>query len=144
MPLTAHCSSHPTRCLFLVLNIFIREWAIVAVGLGLCGEDVIRLLLQDFRKIGVGGRVDDVCDCDSDITACQQHIHAVVHSAQADGVVFIIQEGLDFFAEFKSNTAAVAAAASASGALLFEGSWSHVFDSVTSYLNSQSSISKSC
>ncbi len=110
------------------------------MGLGLCGEDVIRLLLQDFRKIGVGGRVDDVCDCDPDITACQKHIHEVVHSAQADGVVFVIQEGPDFFAESKSNTAAAAAAASASatGALLFEGSWSHVFDSVTSYLNSQS------
>jgi len=105
------------------------------VGLGLCGEDVVRLLLQDFRAIGVGAQVDGVCD--PDVTACQHHIDAVVHSAQADGVVFVMKEGLDFFAESKSNSAAAVAAAAA-GAHLFEGSWSYVFDSVISYLNSQS------
>jgi hypothetical protein len=48
-----------------------------------------------------------------------------------------MKEGLDFFAESKSNSAAAVAAAAA-GAHLFEGSWSYVFDSVISYLNSQS------
>jgi hypothetical protein len=124
--------------LLCALNIFIREWAIVSVGLGLCGEDVVRLLLQNFTAIGVGGRVDGVCD--PDVIACQHHIDAVVHSAQADGVFFVMKEGLDFFAESKSNSAAAAAAAAAAGtgAHLFEGSWSYVFDSVISYLNSQS------
>jgi hypothetical protein len=131
-------------CAHLTLT---REWAIVATGLRLRGDDVIRMLSQDFRSIGVDGRGDD------NVAACQQHVHATVHSAQTQGAVFVMQEGKQSFAGLKSDSVAVAAAAAAGGgggegrggggggggggALVFEGSWSHVFDSVMSYFNSQ-------
>ncbi len=119
-----------------------REWAIVATGLRLRGDDVIRMLSQDFSSIGVDGRGDD------NVAACQRHVHATVHSAQTQGVVFVMQEGKQSFAALRSNSVAAAAAAAAAGgggegeeggrgALVFEGSWSHVFDSVMSFINLQ-------
>jgi hypothetical protein len=119
-------------------NSYIREWAIVAVGLRLSGDEVMRILLQKFVDIGVGGSVNGDGCLDGDVAACEQHVQAVAYSAQEHGVRFAIQkEGLEFVVGLKSDTVDSAAAA-ASGSLIFEGSWNHVFDSVMSYLNSDS------
>jgi hypothetical protein len=106
----------------------------MAEGLQLRGEDVMRLLMQDFRSIGIDG-----CG-DPDVAACERHVLAVGHSAQTDGVVFVMQKGKEFFAGLKSDSAATAAAAAArtaAAAIVFEGSWSDVFDAVVSCINLQ-------
>lgn len=105
-----------------------REWAVVATALQLRGETVMRMILQDFRRIGVDVRGN------GDVAACERHVHAAAHTAQTEGVVFVMQEGNEVFAGFKSNSKSESAAATAAttGAYLFEGSWSHVFDSVMS------------
>jgi hypothetical protein len=112
---------------------FLREWAVVAVGLKLRGEEVLRLLLQDLRSIGAGVVVNHDDDADSDLAACERHLHDAGLSAQA-GVVFVMQDGQECFARLKSDCASTIAAAP--GALVFEGNWSVVFDSVISHLNS--------
>jgi hypothetical protein len=91
------------------------------------------MILQDFCSIGVNIRGN------GDVAACEHHVHATVHTAQTEGVVFVMQEGNEVFAELKSNSKSKSAAASAAaaGAHLFEGSWSHVFDSVMSYISLQ-------
>jgi hypothetical protein len=112
----------------------IRECAIVAAGLQLRGEEVYRMLLQDFQRIGIAAssNVDGGAFLDDDVAACQQHIRAVGRSAQQDGVVFVVQEGQDFFARLKSECAS--AIAPAAGAFVVEGSWSFVFDYVMSHI----------
>jgi hypothetical protein len=111
---------------------YIREWAIVAAGLELRGEDVFRLLLQDLQSIGAAVFMNHD-DSDSDVAACQRHLHDVGLLAQA-GVVFVLQEGQECFARLKSDSASTIAIAP--GALVFEGNWCDVFDSVMSHLKS--------
>jgi hypothetical protein len=96
------------------------------------------MLAQDLQRIGVAASCcgDGDAVLDVGIAACQRYMHAVGLAAQeGDGVVFVIQEGQDFIAKLKSDHAAVVTPAP--GALVFQGSWSSVYNSVMSHLKSQ-------